>query len=246
MSKELSGKIALVTGASGGIGRAIAIALANLGANIIVHYNSNKVNADEVVDTITKLGVKAIALQANLANLGDIENLFKEIVKEFSVLDILVNNAGILMVKTVMEFTESDFDTLISTDLKGAFFCIKEAYKIMRNDGRIINISSSITVTGGARFSIYGGAKAALEQITKACANEFAVNGVTVNTVSPAFTETKMLNKAIHEKAKNASPFKRIGQPEDIANVVAFLCTTKACWITGQNIQVNGGAFMPS
>jgi len=246
MSKELAGKVALITGASRGIGKAIAITLAELGANIVVNYASNEDAANKTVEAITKTGSKAIAVKADIAKLADIKHLFEETVK-FGGLDIFINNAAIAQMQPFAAVTEEDFDRMFNINAKATFFCLQEAAKIIRENGRIMTISTGLTCASGEPYlAHYAGSKAAVEQFTKAVAVELGPKKVTANTISPGFTDTDMLVPTFHKTGIESSVFKRLGVPQDIANVIGFLASPKAGWITGQNIRVNGGVQMPS
>lgn len=245
----LENKIALVTGASRGIGRQIALTLAGLGAAVIVNYNGAKERAEEVVDEITKNGGRALAVQANIAVAEDVERLFKEAVAAFGRIDILVNNAGITKDNLILKMSEEEFDAVLDTNLKGAFFCMKHAAKLMlkQKGGRIINISSISGIVGNPGQANYCAAKAGLIGITKSLARELGSRGITVNAVAPGFIETDMtreLSEQIRAGMLSQIPLKRAGSAEDVAQAVAFLASDHASYITGQTLQVNGGMDM--
>jgi len=244
MSKEFEGKVALVTGASKGIGKGIAICLAKEGANVVVNYNSSEQAAKNTVEEITKLGVKAIAVKADISKISDIKFLFQETIKKFGKIDIVVNNAGIVSMKPIVEFTEEEYDAIFNANTKGTFFCLQEAAKVISESGRIINISTCLTQMALAGVSLYSGSKAAVEQFTKSLALELAPKKVTVNVVNPGPIDTDMSPPNLREYYIKTIPFKRLGTPEDIANIVAFLASRKAEWITGQIIHANGGFSM--
>lgn len=245
----LKGKTAVVTGASRGIGRAIAIKLAKLGANIVVNYRNSVDAVQEVVKEIEALGVKALAVQADISSYSDVEFMMKKCIEEFGSLDILVNNAGITKDGLLMRMKEEDFDSVIDINLKGAFNCTRHVSAIMlkQRRGRIINISSVSGITGNAGQVNYSSAKAGIIGMTKAVAREFASRGITCNAVAPGYIQTDM-TKALPEKVKdvimNTIPLKRLGMPEDVANAVAFLASEEAAYITGQVINVDGGMVM--
>jgi 3-oxoacyl-[acyl-carrier protein] reductase len=245
----LRGKTAVVTGASRGIGRAIAIKLAKLGANVVINYR-NSVNAvQEVVKEIEDLGVKALAVQCDISNYSDVENMMKKCIEEFGSLDILVNNAGITKDGLLMRMKEEDFDSVIDTNLKGAFNCTKHVSAIMlkQRSGRIINISSVSGLTGNAGQVNYSSAKAGILGMTKAVAKELASRNVTCNAVAPGYIQTDMtdvLSEKVKDTIMNIIPLKRLGNPEDVANAVAFLASEEASYITGQVINVDGGMVM--
>jgi len=245
----LENKIALVTGASRGIGRQIALTLAGLGAAVIVNYNGAKERAEEVVDEITKNGGRALAVQANIAVAEDVERLFKEAVAVFGRIDILVNNAGITKDNLILKMSEEEFDAVLNTNLKGAFFCMKHAAKLMlkQKGGRIINISSISGIVGNPGQANYCATKAGLIGMTKSLARELGSRGITVNAVAPGFIETDMtreLSEQIRAGMLSQIPLKRAGSAEDVAQAVAFLASDHASYITGQTLQVNGGMDM--
>lgn len=230
-----------MTGASRGIGCAVARKLAAEGARVVVNYTRSAAEAQAVATEIDGL-----AVQADVAILGDIQRLFHAAETNFGGLDIVINNAGIAIFKPVSESTEEDFDRTFAVNARGAFFCCREAAQRLRDGGRIVSISSGATVGGTAGGAMYCGSKAAVEQLTRALARELGPRGITVNTVSPGFTETDMLGQFPHlvDIAPKMSPLGRVGQPTDVAGVIAWLCTEEARWITGQNIQAGGGASM--
>lgn len=245
----LENKIALVTGASRGIGREIALTLAKLGAAVIVNYNGARERAEEVVALIKENGGKAIAIQANIAAAEDVERLFKEALAAFGRIDILVNNAGITKDNLILKMSEEEFDAVLDTNLKGAFFCMKHAAKLMlkQKGGRIINISSISGIVGNPGQANYCAAKAGLIGMTKSLARELGSRGITVNAVAPGFIETDMtrgLSEQIREGMLSQIPLKRAGSAEDVAQAVAFLASDHASYITGQTLQVNGGMDM--
>ncbi len=245
----LKGKTAVVTGASRGIGRAIALKLAKLGANIVVNYRNSVEAVQEVVSEIESLGVKALAVQCDISSYSDVEKMMKKCIEVFGSLDILVNNAGITKDGLIMRMKEEDFDSVIDVNLKGAFNCTRHVSAIMlkQRSGRIINISSVSGITGNAGQANYSSAKAGIIGMTKAVAREFASRGVTCNAVAPGYIQTDM-TEAMNSKAKevilNTIPLKRLGTPMDVANVVAFLASEEASYITGQVINVDGGMVM--
>ena len=242
----LAGKAAIVTGASRGIGRAIALRLAEDGAAVAVNYRANSDAAEQVVDTIQRMGRNAVAVAADIADPAQLRRLFAQAQAEFGGLDIVVNNAGTAVFSPILDVTEAMFDSMFATNTRGVFFSMQEAAKRLREGGRIVNISSGITILGGPGGSVYGGTKGAIEQFTMAVAKELGPRGITVNTVSAGGTSTDLLDAAVPKEFQAAmaanSPFGRIGQPEDIADVVAFLCSHAGRWITGQNIRATGGA----
>jgi 3-oxoacyl-[acyl-carrier protein] reductase len=246
---ELEGKVALVTGASRGIGRAIALELARQGADVAVNYAGNEAAAREVADEIVKLGRRAIIIKANVAEAGEVEAMVKQTIDELGKVDILVNNAGITRDNLLMRMKEEEFDEVIATNLKGVFNCIKAVTRPMMKarEGRIINISSVVGVMGNAGQANYVAAKAGVIGMTKSVARELASRGITVNAVAPGFITTDMTD-VLGEETKDALlgqiPLARLGKPEDIANMVAFIASDKASYITGQVFHVDGGMYM--
>jgi 3-oxoacyl-[acyl-carrier protein] reductase len=245
----LKGKTAVVTGASRGIGRAIAIKLAKLGANIVVNYRNSVEAVQEVVKEIEALGVKALAVQCDISSFNDVENMMKQSMAEFGSIDILVNNAGITKDGLLMRMKEEEFDSVIDINLKGAFNCTRHVSAIMlkQRSGRIINISSVSGLTGNAGQVNYSSAKAGIVGMTKAVAKELASRGVTCNAVAPGYIQTDMtegLSDKVKETIMNNIPLKRLGNAEDVANTVAFLASEEASYITGQVISVDGGMVM--
>ncbi|MBG1239695.1 SDR family oxidoreductase [Nostoc sp. NZL] len=240
----LVGKVAIVTGASRGIGRAIAERLAEDGASVVVNYANNSAKAKEVIAGIEARGGQALALQADISKVNDIRHLFQATIDHFGHLDILVNNAGLAIYKPFVQLTEEEFDTVFTVNTRGTFFALQEAARWMADNGRIVSISTGGTVSPSPTASIYAGSKAAVEQFTKVLAKEIGERGITVNAVSPGFTDTEMLasNPQLKEKGLKMSPLGRLGQPADVADVVAFLVSEEARWLTGQNIQAGGGA----
>jgi 3-oxoacyl-[acyl-carrier protein] reductase len=238
---NLIGKTALVTGASRGIGKAIALKLAALGAHVAVNYARSRAEAEDVARECN-----GFAVEADLADLTAIEAMFNRVHREFEKLDILINNAGVGYARPIAETPIEDFDRIFAVNARGAFFCLQEAAKALPDGGRIVNISTGATVTSPQGFGIYCGSKAALEQFTRILARELAPRQITVNTVSPGFTETDMYYSLPHlaDLAPRLTPLGRAGKPEEIADVVAWLCTPEASWITGQNIQASGGLNM--
>lgn len=246
---QLTGKTAIVTGASRGIGRAIAMAFAEAGANVVVNYTSNEQAARDVVGQIEKKGVKALAVRADVSKAEDVENLVGEVLNEFGSIDILVNNAGITRDRLIIKMTEADFDDVISTNLKGAFNCTKAVSKVMikQKSGKIINITSVVGIIGNAGQSNYAAAKAGLIGFTKSMAKELARRGITVNAVAPGFIETEMsavLPETVREEFLKGIPLQRPGKPEDVADAVLILASKYSDYITGQVINVDGGMVM--
>ena len=240
----LTGKVALVTGASRGIGRAIVERLAADGATVVVNYRSNAEAAQEVVQEIENAGGTAVAEQADMSQLNEVHRLFDLTTERFGRLDILVNNAGIIAPQPIADATEESFDRVFAVNAKGTFFAIQEAAKRMANGGRIIDITSVNTELYRPGVADYAGSKAAVEQFTKVAAKEPGARNIMVNAVSPGATDTDMMRgnpPEAREQLAQMSPLGRMGEPQDIADVVAFLASDGARWITGQNIQVSGG-----
>lgn len=245
----LTDKVAVVTGASRGLGREIAILLGAQGARVIVNYNGSAAMAEEVVKIIKDAGGKAEAMQCNVAEFEKAAELFSDIIKTYGRVDILVNNAGITRDNLLMKMSEAEFDAVIDTNLKGAFNCMKQVSRQMlkQKSGRIINISSVSGVMGNAGQINYCASKAGLIGMTKSVARELASRGITCNAVAPGYIDTEMtevLAKAVKEAAKETIPMKHFGSPKDVANAVAFLASEEAGYITGQVICVDGGMAM--
>jgi len=242
----LVNKVAIVTGASRGIGRAIAEQLGRDGASVTINYTRSADKAQEVVAVIEAEGGQALAVQTDMSKVTDIRRLFQQTVDHFGHLDILVNNASIFGTPSpVAEVTEEEFDTLFTLNVRGVFFALQEAARCMRNGGRIVNISSSVTIHTQAGIAVYAASKGAVKQFTQVAAIELGKRGITVNSVLPGPTETDGFSVTPPEKQKAAaqsSPFNRLGHPSDIADIVAFLVREEARWLTGQHILANGGA----
>ena len=241
---SLSGKVAIVTGASNGIGRAIAERFAESGAIVVVNHSKSPEKAQQVVIGIQARGGKALASQADMSSVSEARRLVRDTVAQFGRLDILVNNAGKFMPKPLVETTEEDFDQVMSLNAKGPYFAMQEAAQVLKDGGRIVNISTDGTHLSFPGATAYLGSKAALEQYTKGLAQELAPRAITVNTVSPGFTETGMMTEHYRQIGVQLSPLKRLGLPKDIADVVAFIVSEEARWLTGQNIHAGGGIVM--
>ena len=245
----LNGKTAIVTGASRGIGRAIACKLAAQGAAVVVNYNGSEDRAKEVQQEIRQAGGTASIYQCNVADYAQCEKFIQDVIQEYGCLDILVNNAGITKDGLLMKMSEEDFDQVIDTNLKGAFHTIRFASRQMlkQRSGRIINMSSVSGVAGNAGQANYAASKAGLIGLTKAAARELASRGITVNAIAPGFIETDMTD-VLPEKVKEASvaqiPLGRFGKPEQVAAAAAFLASEEAGYITGQVLHVDGGMVM--
>lgn len=247
--ESLKGKTAVVTGASRGIGKAIALKLAELGANIVINYRSSSNSVEELIKEIEAKGSKAIAVQGDVSVFAEAENMMKKAVEAFGSLDILVNNAGITKDGLILRMKEEDFDKVIEVNLKGAFNCIRHATPIMmkQKSGKIINISSVVGVSGNAGQVNYSAAKAGIIGMTKSAARELASRGINVNAVAPGFIQTDMteiLSDKVKENTLNNIPLKKFGTAQDVANLVSFLASPSADYITGQVINVDGGMVM--
>ena len=243
---NLTGKIALVTGASRGIGRQIALTLAGYGATVIVNYNGSAAKAEKVVNEITANGGMAESMQCSVSDFEKSKEMIDGIVKKYGRLDILVNNAGITKDNLIMKMSEDDFDAVIATNLKGAFNCIKHVSRQMlkQKSGHIVNISSVSGVMGNAGQVNYSASKAGVIGMTKAVAREMASRGITCNAVAPGFIKTDMtdvLSDTIRENINAQIPMRTFGETADVANLVAFLASDEAKYITGQVICVDGG-----
>jgi 3-oxoacyl-[acyl-carrier protein] reductase len=246
--KKLDGKVAVVTGASKGIGAGIAKHLAAEGAAVVVNYSSSKEGADKVVDEITKRGGKAIAVQADVAKRRDIDRLFAETKKAFGRLDILVNNAGVYEFLPLEKVTEEHFHRHFDINVLGLLLAIQEATKYFGPEGgSIINISSSASSSAPATASVYSATKAAVDTITKSLAKELGPRNIRVNVINPGMVETEGLHAAgfvgsdFQKMFESQSPLGRIGQPDDVAPAAVFLASSDARWITGETLLISGG-----
>lgn len=242
----LKNKIALITGAGRGIGRAIAIALAKEGAEVVINYNGSEERANEVKQTIEENGGKASIYKCNVSDFTACEAMIKDIVKEYGHLDILVNNAGITKDGLIMKMKEEDFDSVLNVNLKGTFNTIRHSARQMlkQRSGKIINISSVSGILGNVGQANYAASKAGVIGLTKTMARELGSRGITVNAIAPGFVDTEMtevLSEEIRENACKQIILGRFGKPEDIANTAVFLASDKADYITGQVISVDGG-----
>lgn len=241
---SLNGKTALVTGASRGIGRAIALRLAEDGANVAVIYAGNADKAEAVVNEITALGVNAKAYRCNVADSAAVNKTVKAVTNDLGKIDILVNNAGITRDGLMLRMKDEDFDAVLDTNLKGAFNMIRACYSgfIRKKSGRIINISSVSGIMGNAGQANYSASKAGVIGLTKSVARELASRGITCNAVAPGFIQTDMTeNLGDNNPLLNSIPVGRMGKPEDIAAAVAFLASDSAAYITGEVLKVDGG-----
>ena len=242
---SLNNKVAIVTGSSRGIGKAIASRLARDGAAVVINYSHSADKANAAVKEIEQAGGKAVALQADVSKVADLEGLFSQTIDKLGKVDILVNCAGVVVYKPIVEVTETDFDKIMAVNVKGTYFACQQAAKQMADGGRVINISSTTTALMLPTYSAYVASKGAVEQISRVLCKELGDRQITVNIVSPGPTDTPLFRKGKTEEQiahfGNMAALGRIAQVEDIADAIAFLCSDGARWITGQNIRVNGG-----
>lgn len=245
----LKDKVAIVTGGTRGIGRAIALKLADQGANIVINYRNSDKEAEELKSILEGKGVKVLTVKCDISNFEDSKNLIDKCKEVFGKIDILVNNAGITKDTLIMRMKEEDFDNVIDVNLKGTFNCAKHASAIMLKQrfGKIINMTSVVGIAGNAGQVNYAASKAGVIGLTKSLAKELGSRGITVNAVAPGFINTDMtasLSEKVKEEASKNIPLKRLGDPEDVANLVGFLASDAANYITGQVINVDGGMVM--
>lgn len=245
----LKDKVAIVTGGTRGIGRAIALKLADQGANIVINYRNSDKEAEELKSILEGKGVKVLTVKCDISNFEDSKNLMDKCKEVFGKIDILVNNAGITKDTLIMRMKEEDFDNVIDVNLKGTFNCAKHASAIMLKQrfGKIINMTSVVGIAGNAGQVNYAASKAGVIGLTKSLAKELGSRGITVNAVAPGFINTDMtasLSEKVKEEASKNIPLKRLGDPEDVANLVGFLASDAANYITGQIINVDGGMVM--
>ncbi|MFP7477258.1 SDR family oxidoreductase [Terribacillus saccharophilus] len=245
MAGHLFGKVAIVTGASREIGKAIALQLADEGARVIVNYTSSPDKAEAAVQAITQKNGEALAIQADISKLEDVERLFSETLQAFGKVDILVNNAGIMVNKPILDATEEDIDKIFAINVKGTYFSCQQAMKHMAEYGRIINISTSVVGQMFPAYSMYAGTKGAVEQFTRQLAKEFGSKQITINAVAPGPVNTELFTEGKSEaqidSLKKMNAFNRLGEPEDISSVISFLAGKESQWVTGQTLRVNGG-----
>ncbi|MEH7502365.1 3-oxoacyl-[acyl-carrier-protein] reductase [Neobacillus drentensis] len=246
---NLEGKAALVTGASRGIGREIALELARQGANVAVNFSGSEAKANEVVDEIKALGREAFAVKCDVSNSGEVAEMVKGTIDNFGKLDILVNNAGITKDNLLMRMKEEEWDDVININLKGVFLCTKAVTRQMMKQrvGRIINIASIVGVSGNPGQANYVAAKAGVIGLTKTTAKELASRNITVNAIAPGFITTDMTDKLSEEvKAEMLKqiPLARLGEPKDIAKITAFLASDDSAYMTGQTLHIDGGMVM--
>lgn len=245
----LKDKVTIVTGGTRGIGRAIALKLADHGANIVINYRNSDKEAEELKAILEEKGVKVLTVKCDISNFEDSKNLMDKCKEVFGKIDILVNNAGITKDTLIMRMKEEDFDNVIDVNLKGTFNCAKHASAIMLKQrfGKIINMTSVVGIAGNAGQVNYAASKAGVIGLTKSLAKELGSRGITVNAVAPGFINTDMtasLSEKVKEEASKNIPLKRLGDPEDVANLVGFLASDAANYITGQVINVDGGMVM--
>lgn len=245
----LKGKSAIITGASRGIGKAIAIKFAKEGANIVINYRNNEEEALKVKEELEQLGVKTLIVKADISDLKQAENLIKQAKKEFGQVDILINNAGITKDNLIIRMKESEFDQVIKINLKGAFNCLKAVTPIMlkQRSGKIVNMSSVVGVIGNPGQVNYCASKAGLIGMTKSLAREIGIRGINVNAIAPGFIDTDMTRVLTEEQKKNILsqiPLNKFGNIEDIANTALFLASENSNYITGQVIHIDGGMAM--
>jgi 3-oxoacyl-[acyl-carrier protein] reductase len=244
---SLSGRIAIVTGGSRGIGAAIATRLAADGATVAVNYANHRSEANDVVQKIVQAGGKSIAIQADVSKTEEVRHLFKEVVEQFEGLDMLINNAGATHIRPtpIADATDETYDWTFAVNTRGTFLCLREAATRMRSGGRIVNLSSTGVFTAHPGYAIYSAAKSAVEVFTRALCKELKDRNITVNCVAPGATATeqwlKGKSKELLQTIANLSPLNRLGAPEDIAGLVAFLVSPQGEWVNGQVIRVNGG-----
>jgi len=245
---KLTGKVALVTGAAQGIGRAIGLLLARNGADIVVS-DINLEKAEETAKEIRAIGPKAMALKVDVSNLSDVERMVEGILEKLAKIDILVNNAGITRDKLILRMTEEDWDAVLGVNLKGTFNCTKAVIRHMtkQRSGKIVNIASVVGEMGNAGQANYSASKAGVIGLTKTIAREYAQRGINVNAIAPGYIETPMteaLPGKAKEELKKLIPMERLGKPEDVAEAVLFLVSEESNYITGQVLNVNGGIYM--
>ncbi|QGQ97254.1 SDR family oxidoreductase [Paenibacillus psychroresistens] len=239
-------KVAIITGSSRGIGRSIALLLASQGAKVVINYSADQEAADKVVQEIESEGGTAIVIRADISKVADIEQLFNQTIATYGKIDILVNNAGVMATKPIDQVTEEDFDRQFAINVKGTYFAIQQAVKHMGVDGRIINFSTSVVGYMFPTYSVYAGTKGAVEQFTRQLAKELGPRGITINTVAPGPVNTELFttgkSEALINQLASTNSFNRLGEPEDISSVVAFLASNDSRWISGQTIRINGGS----
>lgn len=243
--KNLEGKVAIITGSSRGIGRTVAERLADSGASVVINYSKTPEKAAEVVNGIVEKGGKAVAICADITKVSEIEKLFKETIAAFGKVDILINNAGVAINKPMSQITEAEYDIQFAVNVKGTYFACQQAMKYMENNGSIVNISTSVNGQMYTNFTVYCATKGAVEQITRQVAKEFGPKQITVNAVAPGPVYTDLLRAGRTEQElenmKKMNAFGRHGETQDVADVIEFLVSDKAHWVSGQTLRVNGG-----
>jgi 3-oxoacyl-[acyl-carrier protein] reductase len=244
---NLKNKIAIVTGAASGIGKAIALKLGSQGANVVVNYRSDETGNEalSICNEIIASGGDAIAIKADISIIAELTSLFEQTKEKFGSLDILINNAAVSVIKPVVDVTEDEYDFIFNTNVKAVFFGCQLAAKMMNDRGRIINLSSATTGLMLPNYGVYDSTKGAIKQLTRILSKELGSKNITVNTVSPGATDTEFFRKGKSDEfikqLEKMSAFNRLGTVEDVADSVAFIASEEARWITGQNIRVSGG-----
>ncbi|MFD1675513.1 SDR family oxidoreductase [Alicyclobacillus fodiniaquatilis] len=242
---SLHGKVAIVTGASRGIGRQVAIQLAQSGTKVAVNYSLSREKAVEVVEAIEQFGGQAAAIQADVSKVSEVEALFAETLERFGRVDILVNNAGMMENHAIGDVTEEIFDRHFALNVKGTYFACQQAMKHMAQGGTIINFSTSVSGAMLPTYSVYAATKGAIEQLTRQLAKEFGPKDIVINCIAPGQVATELFltgkSPELVDSFRRMNAFGRLGEPEDIANALELLVSDKARWITGQTIRVNGG-----
>lgn len=243
--KKLIGKVALVTGASRGIGAEIAKELAHAGASVIVNYSGSHEAAEQVVGEIRSYGANAISVQADVSKPWDVKRLFDESIAKFGKIDILINNAGVILYKLIKDTTDEDLNKILEVNIRGVFNTLREAAERLEENGSIVNFSTSVNRLMMPTYGAYAASKSAVEQLTRVFAKEIGSKGINVNSVSPGPTNTELFMKGKDDQALSSiaalSAFNKIGEPIDIAKVLVFLVGDDAKWISAQNIGINGG-----
>ncbi len=247
MVQDQQNRVAIVTGASRGIGRAIALRLGEENFSVAVVFNHNGDKAEDIAAQIVARGGKASAFQADVSNSSEVTNLFARVMEKFRRVDVVVNNAGVNTEKpiAVTETTDEEFDRIFNTNARGAFYVMREAAKVVAEGGRIINLSTSVTSLALPGYSVYAGSKASIELFTKILSKELRGRSISVNAIAPGPTDTELFRQGKSAEAlkrfAEMSPLERLGQPQDIASMVSFLSGNDGAWINGQVIKVNGG-----
>lgn len=242
---KLENKVAIITGGARGIGEKIVNHLASDGATVVINYAKSAKEAEDLANRIVSKGGRALATQANISKVADIKKLFNTAIDTYGKVDILINNAGVMITKPIAEMTEEDYDIQFSTNAKGTYFCLKEAFNRLQEGGRIVNISTSVIGNMMPAYSAYAGTKGAVEQFTRQLAKEFGPKQITINAIAPGPVATELFLEGKSEEQiktiSNLNAFKRLGTPEDITGAISLLVSEEAAWITGQTLRVNGG-----